>query len=95
MELSEHIQGILATLPQKPGCYIMRDVTGTVIYVGKAINLKNRVRSYFQERADMDRKTRKLVSQIHDLEWIVVGSELEALILEMNMIKKNRPHFQK
>ena len=92
-ELSEHILGILATLPQKPGCYIMRDVNGIVIYVGKAINLKNRVRSYFQERADMDRKTRKLVTHITDLEWIVVGSELEALILEMNLIKKHRPHF--
>ncbi len=92
-EISEHIQGILSTLPTKPGCYIMRDVSNTVIYVGKAINLKNRVRSYFQERADMDRKTRKLVTQIHDLEWIVVGSELEALILEMNMIKKYRPRF--
>ncbi len=92
-ELSEHIQGILATLPQKPGCYIMRDASGVVIYVGKAINVKNRVRSYFQERADMDRKTRKLVSHIADLEWIVVGSELEALILEMNLIKKHRPHF--
>lgn len=93
LELSEHIQGILSTLPQKPGCYIMRDVSGTVIYVGKAINLKNRVRSYFQDRSDQDRKTRKLVSQISDLEWIVVGSELEALILEMNLIKKHRPHF--
>jgi excinuclease ABC subunit C len=92
-ELSEHIQGILATLPQKPGCYIMRDPGGVVIYVGKAINLKNRVRSYFQERTDMDRKTRKLVTHIADLEWIVVGSELEALILEMNLIKKHRPHF--
>lgn len=71
----------------------MRDAAGVVIYVGKAINLKNRVRSYFQERADMDRKTRKLVSHITDLEWIVVGSELEALILEMNLIKKHRPHF--
>ncbi|MDO9122637.1 MAG: excinuclease ABC subunit UvrC, partial [Anaerolineaceae bacterium] len=93
LELSDHILGILATLPQKPGCYIMRDAVGVVIYVGKAINLKNRVRSYFQERADMDRKTRKLVTHITDLEWIVVGSELEALILEMNLIKKHRPHF--
>ena len=71
----------------------MRDKDGVVIYVGKAINLKNRVRSYFQERADMDHKTRKLVTHIVDLEWIVVGSELEALILEMNMIKLHRPHF--
>jgi len=93
MELTEHIQGILATLPTKPGCYIMRDGNGTVIYVGKAINLKNRVRSYFQERADTDHKTRKLVSKIEDLEWIVVGSELEALILEMNLIKKHRPQY--
>ena len=93
MEISEHIQGILATLPAKPGCYIMRDGNGTVIYVGKAINLKNRVRSYFQERAEMDHKTRKLVSKIEDLEWIVVGSELEALILEMNLIKKHRPQY--
>ena len=93
MEHTEHIQGILATLPAKPGCYIMRDANGTVIYVGKAINLKNRVRSYFQERAEMDHKTRKLVSKIEDLEWIVVGSELEALILEMNLIKKHRPQY--
>jgi excinuclease ABC subunit C len=93
VEISEHLQGILATLPQKPGCYIMRDAGGTIIYVGKAINLKNRVRSYFQERSDQDRKTRKLVSLIRDLEWIVVGSELEALILEMNLIKKHRPQF--
>lgn len=93
MEVTEHIQGILATLPAKPGCYIMRDGNGTVIYVGKAINLKNRVRSYFQERAEMDHKTRKLVAKIEDLEWIVVGSELEALILEMNLIKKHRPQY--
>lgn len=71
----------------------MRDAGGTIIYVGKAINLKNRVRSYFQVRSDQDRKTRKLVSLIRDLEWIVVGSELEALILEMNLIKKHRPQF--
>jgi excinuclease ABC subunit C len=64
-----------------------------VIYVGKAINLRSRVRSYFQDKADHDRKTAKLVEQIADLEWIVVGSELEALILEMNLIKKHRPRF--
>lgn len=93
MEISEHLQGILDTLPQKPGCYIMSNLAGEVIYVGKAINLRSRVRSYFQERSDQDRKTRKLVSQIQHLEWIVVGSELEALILEMNLIKKHRPRF--
>jgi excinuclease ABC subunit C len=93
MPLTEHIQGILATLPTKPGCYIMRNQAGDVIYVGKAINLRNRVRSYFQERADQERKVLKLVEQVQDLEWIVVGSELEALILEMNLIKKYRPRF--
>ena len=93
MPLTEHIQGVLATLPTKPGCYIMRNQAGDVIYVGKAINLRNRVRSYFQERADQERKVLKLVEQVQDLEWIVVGSELEALILEMNLIKKYRPRF--
>ena len=93
VEISEHLQGILNTLPEKPGCYIMKNAAGQVIYVGKAVILRNRVRSYFQERGQVDRKVRKLVEQIADLEWIVVGSELEALILEMNLIKKYRPRF--
>jgi excinuclease ABC subunit C len=93
LEISEHIQGILKTLPEKPGVYIMKNAAGEIIYVGKAIILKNRVRSYFQDRGDQTPKTRKLVSLIVDLEWIVVGSELEALILEMNLIKKHRPRF--
>ncbi len=93
MEISETLQQKLDTLPSKPGCYIYSNAEGHVIYVGKAINLKNRVRSYFQERSDKDFKTRKLVQNIADLEWIVVGSELEALILEMNLIKKHRPRY--
>ena len=93
MEISEKLQGILATLPSKPGCYIMKSVGGTIIYVGKAISLKNRVRSYFHADASHDAKTRRLVREIADLEWIVVGSELEALILEMNLIKKHRPKY--
>ncbi len=93
MEISEKLQGILSTLPSKPGCYIMKNNTGTIIYVGKAINLKNRVRSYFHADASHDAKTRRLVRDIVDLEWIVVGSELEALILEMNLIKKHRPKY--
>jgi excinuclease ABC subunit C len=93
MEISEKLQGILATLPTKPGCYIMRNAEGTIIYVGKAINLRNRVRSYFHADASHDSKTRRLVQNIADLEWIVVGSELEALILEMNLIKKHRPKY--
>jgi len=93
MEISEHIQGILDTLPTKPGCYLMRNAEGTIIYVGKAISLRNRVRSYFHADASHDQKTRRLVREIAHIEWIVVGSELEALILEMNLIKKHRPKF--
>jgi excinuclease ABC subunit C len=93
MEPSEHLLGILANLPDKPGCYIMRDSKNRIIYVGKAINLRNRVRSYFHAQPEWDVKTRQMVEQIADIEWITVGSELEALILEMNLIKLNRPQF--
>ena len=93
MDISEKLQGILATLPAKPGCYIYRNAEGTIIYVGKAISLKNRVRSYFHADSSHDSKTRRLVREIVDIEWIVVGSELEALILEMNLIKKHRPKY--
>jgi excinuclease ABC subunit C len=93
MELNEHLQGTLATLPAKPGCYIYRNAEGTIIYVGKAISLKNRVRSYFHADSSHDAKTRRLVRDIANIEWIVVGSELEALILEMNLIKKHRPKY--
>ncbi len=92
-DLSAHIQGILDNLPTKPGCYIMKNAGGEVIYVGKAINLRNRVRSYFHNSADLNLKTRQLVRNIADIEWILVGSELEALILEMNLIKKHRPRY--
>lgn len=93
MKISEKLQGILATLPTKPGCYIYRNGEGAIIYIGKAINLKNRVRSYFHADASHDNKTRRLTREIADIEWIVVGSELEALILEMNLIKKHRPKY--
>lgn len=93
MQISEHLQGILATLPAKPGCYLMKNAEGKIIYVGKAISLKNRVRSYFHADSGHDNKTRRLVREIVDLEWIVVGSELEALILEMNLIKRHRPKY--
>jgi excinuclease ABC subunit C len=93
MEISENLQGILATLPVKPGCYLMKNAEGKIIYVGKAISIKNRVRSYFHADASHDAKTRRLVREIVDIEWIVVGSELEALILEMNLIKKHRPKY--
>ena len=93
MDFSETLQGILDTLPAKPGCYLMKNADGAIIYVGKAISLKNRVRSYFHADASHDAKTRRLARDIVDIEWIVVGSELEALILEMNLIKKHRPRY--
>ena len=93
MEVSEHLQGILDTLPTKPGCYLMKNADGKIIYVGKAVNLRARVRSYFHSDSSHDNKTRRLVHEIKDIEWIVVGSELEALILEMNLIKRHRPRF--
>ncbi len=71
----------------------MKNESGQVIYVGKANHLKNRVRSYFRAATGLDIKTRQLVQKITDIEWIVLGSELEALILEMNLIKKHRPHY--
>ncbi len=93
MAISAHVNSILNTLPEKPGCYLMKDSAGTIIYVGKAINLKNRVRSYFHESADHAFKTRQMVKKIADIDIIVVNLELEALILEMNLIKEHRPFY--
>jgi excinuclease ABC subunit C len=91
-EISEHVHSILETLPTRPGCYIYKNSGGEIIYVGKAINLRNRVRSYFQDK-QQDFKTRQLVKNIAHIDWIVVESELEALILEMNLIKRHRPRY--
>lgn len=87
------IQNILKTLPNKPGCYIMKNSSGKVIYVGKAINLRNRVRSYFHSGGDGREKVSQMAVEITDIDWIVVSSELEALILEMTLIKKHLPHY--
>ncbi len=83
----------LKLLPDKPGVYIMKDEVGKIIYVGKAINLKNRVRQYFQNSVPIYSKTAALVAKIKDLEYIVTDSEMEALILECNLIKKHRPRY--
>ena len=91
MALSELLKNKLALLPDQPGCYIMKDKKGKILYVGKAKVLKNRVRSYFH--GVHDNKTTRLVSKIHDFEFIVTGSEKEALLLEINLIKKNHPPF--
>ncbi len=93
MDINDHIQSILDSTPTKTGCYLMKDADGKVIYVGKAVNLRSRLRSYFHASAMENNKTRHMVRRIQDNDWIVVDSELEALILEMNLIKKHRPHF--
>jgi len=93
MRSENQFETLLATLPTKPGCYLMKDTEGKVIYVGKAINLRNRVRSYFHTSAALHPRTQSLVHKIAAIDWIVVDSELEALILEMNLIKKHRPHY--
>jgi excinuclease ABC subunit C len=93
IEISETLQGILDTLPNKPGCYLMKNKTGNIIYVGKAVNLRHRVRSYFHDNEGQHPRTRQLVQNIIDIEWIVVDTELEALILEMTLIKKHRPIY--
>jgi len=83
----------LDRLPARPGVYLYKDAKGQIIYVGKAASLKSRVRSYFQESRAPDPKTDALVGQIRDLEYIVTSNELEALILESNLVKKHRPRY--
>lgn len=90
---SEKIKNALATLPEKPGVYLMHDASGKIIYVGKAVVLKNRVRSYFRNLASHTPKVKAMVSKIAEFETIVTSSEIEALILECNLIKKYRPRY--
>ncbi len=85
------IKGKLSLVPNKPGCYLMKNAVGEIIYVGKAKKLKNRLSSYF--RGTHTGKTAKLVSEIVDFEYVVVGSETESLILEMNLIKEHDPKY--
>ncbi|MCY9373659.1 MULTISPECIES: excinuclease ABC subunit UvrC [Bacillus] len=89
--MNKQLKEKLALLPDQPGCYLMKDRQQTVIYVGKAKVLKNRVRSYFT--GSHDAKTQRLVTEIEDFEYIVTSSNLEALILEMNLIKKHDPKY--
>lgn len=91
--MNEKIQSVLNSLPHKPGIYLMKDAEGTIIYVGKAISLYQRVRSYFQESTDHSPKNRSMVSKIDDIEFLVVQNEVEALVLESNYIKQYRPKY--
>jgi excinuclease ABC subunit C len=89
--MKDHLKEKLGILPDQPGCYLMKDKYNTIIYVGKAKILKNRVRSYFT--GTHDGKTQRLVNEIEDFDYIVTSSDLEALILEMNLIKKHDPKY--
>ena len=91
--MNEKIQSVLNSLPHKPGIYIMKDAQGTILYVGKAISLYNRVRSYFQESSDLSPKNRSMVAKVEDIEFLVVKNEVEALVLESNYIKEYRPKY--
>jgi len=92
-KINETVEERLKSLPTQPGCYIYKDEHGSVLYVGKAISLRNRVRSYFQASAKHGPRIARLVSKIRDIEWIVVDTEIEALVLECNLIKQHRPPF--
>ena len=91
--MNEKIDKALAVLPNRPGVYLMRDEKGKIIYVGKAVVLKNRVRSYFRNLAAHTPKVKALVAKVHDIETIVTDNEMEALILECNLIKEHRPRY--
>ena len=85
--MNEAISEKLNKLPQKPGVYMMKDASGRIIYVGKAKVLRNRVRQYFQASANHSVKTQIMVSKIYDLDYVICDSEMEALVLESNIIK--------
>lgn len=90
---TEEVAAKLKKLPASPGCYIYRDESGAVLYVGKALVLKNRVRSYFQGSTRHSTRIARMVARVRDIEWIVVDSEIEALVLECNLIKQHRPPY--
>jgi excinuclease ABC subunit C len=91
--LPENVAEKLKVLPAQPGCYIYKDDAGDVLYVGKALVLKNRVRSYFQASTRHGARIERMVRKVRDIEWFVVESEVEALVLECNLIKRYRPPF--
>jgi excinuclease ABC subunit C len=89
----QRVRDILDTLPQSPGVYIYRNAKAKIIYVGKSVNLRSRVNSYFRERTELSFAKRIMVDAIADIEWIETRSETEALVLETNLIKEHRPKY--
>jgi len=92
-KVPDNIKNILDNLPTKPGVYLFEDDSGRVLYVGKAVNLRARVRSYFHRSANLNSKTHHMMTYVAGIDFIVTESELEALILEMNLIKRHRPRY--
>jgi len=93
MTTAQNLQSKLEHLPEQPGVYLMKNAKGDILYVGKAAVLAHRVRSYFQKGGDQTPKTGWMLSQVTDIETLVTRSELEALILESNLIKRHKPKF--
>src|SRR5260221_9148544 len=93
MDLSRQVKSKLQHLPDKPGVYLHKDAEGVVLYIGKAKSLRNRVRSYFNAEWSKSPKLRSMVSQIADIDYVLVGSAVEALVLECNLIKQYRPKY--
>ena len=93
IDWGEKLELKIRMLPESPGCYLMKDKDGTIIYVGKAVNLKNRVSQYFQENSSHNEKTRRMVSQVDRFDTIFVSTEFEALILENSLIKQHMPRY--
>jgi excinuclease ABC subunit C len=91
--MNDALKTKLANLPAKPGVYLMKDKSGKILYIGKAKILRNRVRSYFQARRLYDPKTDVLICKISDIELLVTDSEIEALILEANLVKEHKPRY--
>ena len=92
MNRTDYLNSILKKLPDSPGVYLMKDIFDNIIYIGKAISLKKRIRSYFSTNIQ-DLKVLNMVSNISDIEYIVMNNEVEALLLENNLIKKNQPFY--
>lgn len=91
--MKHSLDPILANLPSRPGVYIMKNTSGTILYVGKSVNLKSRVHSYFNGHGSLNAAKSQMVTQVADIEWLETGSDVEALVLETNLIKKHRPKY--
>ena len=90
---NSNISYLISTLPERPGVYLMKDARNITIYVGKAVNLKNRVSSYFINSSNHTAKTRKMVSNVHTFEYIVLDNERQAFLTECDLIKSLRPQY--